>query len=105
MEKKIIDALKESYTRTLRKEVVRNMLLHEKNNDKEAQESSYKIMNQIFSYVISELGWSISQNTNSWDDTPLKILSEVFPKIEKTKWYKDQGLSVKKSINLEGDFN
>ena len=105
MHQKIIDALKESYTKTLRKEVVKNILLHEKNNDKEAQESSYKIMNQIFSYVISELGWSMSQNTNSWDDTPLKIISEAFPKIEKTKWYKDQQLVVTKPVNLEGNFN
>ncbi len=54
---------------------------------------------------MSELNWNISQNTNNWDDTPLKILSEVFPKVETTKWYKDQQLSVKKSINVEGDFN
>ena len=78
---------------------------YEKNNDKEALESSYKVINQIFTYIISELGWSISQNTNDWDDTPLKIMSEVFPKIETTKWFKDQQLSVAKSISTGSYFN
>ena len=105
MQQQIIDALKEQYSRDLRKQVVKSILNHEKSNDKEALKSSYNILNQIFSYIMSELNWNISQNTNNWDDTPLKILSEVFPKVETTKWYKEQQLSVKKSINLEGDFS
>ena len=105
MHQNIVDTLKEHYTRALRKEVVRNILKYEKGNDKKAQESSYKVINQIFTYIISELGWSISQNTNGWDDTPLRIISEVFPKIETTKWFKDQQLHVTKSINLESNFN
>jgi len=95
MQQKIIDALKEQYTRDLRKQVVKSMLKNEKSKDKEAQESSYKIINQIFTYIISELGWKISQSNKSWDDTPLKIISDVFPKIETTKWFKDQELRVK----------
>lgn len=105
MQQQIIDTLKEKYSRDLRKQVVKSILQHEKNNDKEAQESSYKVINQIFSYVISELNWNMSQDTSSWDDTPLKIMSEVFPKIQTTKWFKDQQLHVTKSIKLEGDFN
>ena len=105
MHQNIIDTLKEQYSRDLRKQVVKTILKNEKSNDKAAMDSSYKIINQIFSYVISELGWSISENTNSWDDSPLKIISEVFPKIETTKWFKDQQLLVTKSIKLEGDFN
>ena len=105
MHQNIVNTLKESYTRGIRKEVVRNILKYENNNDKKALESSYKVINQIFTYIISELGWSMSQNTNAWDDTPLKIISEVFPKIETIKWFKDQQLNVTKAINLEGDFN
>ena len=95
MQQKIIDALKEQYPRDLRKQVVKSMLSHEKNDDKEALESSYNIVNQIFTYIISELNWTISQNSNAWDDTPLKIICEVFPKLESTKWFKDQQLKTK----------
>ena len=105
MHQEIITALKEQYTRDLRKQVVKSILSHEKNDNKEALESSYKIINQIFTYIISELKWSISQNTNNWDDTPLKIINEVFPKIQTTQWFKNQQLHVTKSINLNGDFN
>jgi hypothetical protein len=105
MHEQIIDALKEHYTRDLRKQVVKSVLKNEKDNDKEALKPSYNILNQIFSYIISELNWNISKNTNNWDDTPLKIISKVFPHIETTQWYKDQQLSVTKSIDLEGDFN
>jgi len=98
MQQKIIDTLKEQYTRDLRKQVVKNILKHEKSDDKEAIESSYKILNQIFSYIIGELNWTIAGNTNKWDDTPLKIIKEVFPKVETTKWFKEQQLSVAKPI-------
>ena len=95
MQEEIITTLKENYNRDLRKQVVRSILQSEKNNDQEGSESSYKVINQIFTYVISELKWRISDNSNSWDDTPLKIMSEVFPKIETTKWFAEQQLSVK----------
>ena len=96
MQQKIIDTLKEQYTRDLRKQVVKSILKNEKSDDKEALKSSCNILNQIFSYIISELNWKISQNTNKWDDTPLKIIKEVFPKIETTKWFKEQQLQVTK---------
>ncbi|WP_294963533.1 hypothetical protein [Sulfurimonas sp.] len=105
MSQKIIDTLKESYTRDLRKQVVKSVLKNEKTNDKEDLKSSYNILNQIFSYIMSELNWNISSSTNSWDDSPLKIMTEVFPRIETTQWYKNQELSVTKSINLESDFS
>jgi DNA-binding ferritin-like protein len=57
-------------------------------------------MNQIFSYVISELGWTMAVNTKNWDSTPLDIMNEVFPKIEKSKWYLEQDLSIDSNIDV-----
>ena len=105
MQQEIITVLKEQYSRDLRKQVVKSLLSSEKSNDKEAMDSSYKIVNQIFSYVIDQLGWTISVDTSNWDNSPLSVMSEVFPKIETTKWFKDQELNVSKSIKLDGDFN
>jgi len=105
MHENIVNAIKERYSRDLRKGVVKSMLEHEKSGDKEALESSYKVINQIFSYVMSELNWNLSSGTDSWDDTPLKIICEAFPKIESTKWYKDQQIVVEKSINIEDNVN
>ncbi|QFR49316.1 hypothetical protein FJR48_06075 [Sulfurimonas lithotrophica] len=101
--KQIIEILKEQYSRDIRKQLVKNILKHEKNDDKEAIESSYNIINQIFSYVMSELGWTFSQDSNSWDDTPLKIMQEVFPNIDKTKWFDSQLLQVKASVGLKAN--
>ncbi|MEA1892471.1 MAG: hypothetical protein U9N33_07145 [Campylobacterota bacterium] len=94
MQQQIIATIKEQYSRDLRKQVVKTILKNEKSNDKEALEASYKIINQIFSYIIGELKWKISPSTNSWDDTPLKIISEVFPKIEMTQWFKNQQITL-----------
>jgi len=93
MHQEIVNTIKERYSRDLRKGVVKNILQHEKNNDKEAQETSYKMIDQIFSYIISELSWRMPENSNAWDDTPLKVISEAFPKIETTKWFKDKKLN------------
>ncbi len=103
MDKKIIDLIKKQYPRDLRKQIVKTMLKNEKNNDKYELENSYKIINQIFSYIIDELGWSISKNNDTWDDSPLKIISEVFPKIQTTKWFKNQHINVTKSINVKNN--
>lgn len=105
MHRNVVERLKEQYSRDLRKKVVKSMLQHEKSKDKEAQDSSYKIVDQIFSYIMSDLGWSISQDSHSWNDAPLKIMSDVFPKIESTKWFKEKKLHVTKSINIEGNFS
>jgi len=96
MNQQIISTLREQYTRDIRKQVVKSILKHEKNDNKEALESSYKIVNQIFSYIISELGWTIAENSNTWDDSPLNIMREVFPKIQTTNWYKNQQLPTSK---------
>ena len=95
MQEEIIARLKEQYTRDLRKQIVKSILKNEKTNDKLTLENSYKIINQIFAYIISESKWKMSPNSGTWDDTPLKIMSEVFPKIETTEWYKGQVLSIK----------
>jgi len=105
MYQKIVDSIKKQYSRDLRKQIVKTILNNEKRNDKEDLDSSYKIINQIFSYIISQLNWSIPDNTNNWDDTPHKIIIEVFPKIETTKWFKEQQLSVSKSIKLKENFS
>lgn len=105
MSQEIIDAIKEQYSRDLRKQLVKSILKSETTNDKKALESSYQIINKIFSYIISQLGWNISKNTNNWDDTPLKIITKIFPKIETTQWFKEQQLNITKSIKFEDNFN
>jgi len=93
----IIQTLKESYNRDLRKQVVKTLLV----NEKESDTPDYKIINQIFSYVLKELDWKIADNTKEWDNTPLDIMEAVFPKLESTKWFKEQILTAKKMIEME----
>ena len=93
----LIEALKSQYNRDLRKQLVKSLLVSEK--DKETTQQ-YKIINQIFSYVISQLGWTMAANTENWDSTPLDIMSEVFPKIKTTQWYSEQSLNIDRNINV-----
>jgi len=93
----IIKTLKSQYNRDLRKQLVRSLLDAEKDKNTLTQ---YKLMNQIFTYVISELGWTMAANTKKWDSTPLDIMSEVFPKIKTSKWYLEQDLSIDTSIDV-----
>ncbi|MEA3455111.1 MAG: hypothetical protein U9R26_01260 [Campylobacterota bacterium] len=98
MEKaEIIETLKSNYNRDLRKQVVKTILSSEKEN----KSPDYKIINQIFSYVLKELNWNIAENNKDWDNTPLDIMEEAFPKLESSKWYKEQILTAKKMIELE----
>jgi len=98
MEKtQIIETLKDSYNRDLRKQVVKTIL----SNEKESKNPDYKIINQIFSYVLKELNWDLAKNTKNWDNTPLDIMEETFPKIESSKWFEEQILTAKKMIELE----
>lgn len=98
MEKaEIIETLKSNYNRDLRKQVVKTILSSEKEN----KSPDYKIINQIFSYVLKELNWNIADNNKDWDNTPLDIMEEAFPKLESSKWYKEQILTAKKMIELE----
>jgi len=93
----IIKTLKNSYSREIRKKIVKSILADEKEN----AAPNYKLMNQIFSYVLGQLGWEIAKNTLDWNKTPLDIMLEVFPSIEKTNWYKEQLLTTKKNIDVE----
>ncbi len=93
----IKQTLKDNYNRDLRKQVVKTLLSLEKESDT----PDYKLINQIFSYILKELNWSIAENTKTWDNTPLDIMKETFPKIESTQWFKEQILTAKKLIELE----
>ena len=92
----IIETLKTHYNRDLRKGVVKTLLKEEKETDK----PNYQLINQIFSYVLKELGWSMAENSKEWDNTPLDIMQETFPHIESTKWYDEQVLTAKKMIDV-----
>jgi len=93
----IINIIKESYSRDLRKQVVKTL----QKEEQQSQKPDYKIINQIFSYVLKELHWTIVESTQQWDHTPLEIMKETFPKIEHTTWYKEQILTAKKMIKTE----
>ena len=93
----IIETLKDNYSRDLRKQVVKTIL----SNEKESENPDYKIINQIFSYVLKELNWDLAKNTKNWDNTPLDIMEETFPKIESSRWFEEQILTAKKMIELE----
>ena len=94
---KIIDTLKNTYNRDLRKQVVKTI----QKEEKESTNPNYNIINQIFSYVLKELNWTIVANTKEWDNTPLDIMEETFPQIESSKWFEDQILTAKKMIETE----
>jgi len=98
---KIINELKAQYSRDLRKQLVKTILTNEKNDDKTAVEQSYNLMNQIFSYVLKECNWTMATTSKNWDNTPLEIMAEIFPKLGTTQWYKEQGLTAKKNIDVE----
>lgn len=93
----IIQTLKDNYNRDLRKQVVKTIIA----NEKQSKAPDYKIINQIFSYVLKELEWKMAENTKEWDNTPLDIMEEAFPKLESTKWFKEQILTAKKMIEME----
>ena len=93
----LTQTLKDTYNSDLRKQVVKTILHEEKENEK----PNYNIINQIFSYVLKELNWTIVANTKEWDNTPLYIMKETFPEIESTKWFKEQILTAKQMIEIE----
>ena len=88
----LIDALKAQYNRDVRKQLIKSILAHEKDGQREVIQPSYNVLNRIFSYVIAQLNWQLPTNSKEWDDTPLQVLVEVFPKIENTQWFKEQHL-------------
>jgi len=93
----IIETLKNSYPREIRKKIVKTILADEK----ELEKVDYKLINQIFSYVLDQLGWNMVENTEQWDSKPLEIMTESFPQIESTKWYQDQILTTTKKIEVD----
>jgi len=96
----IIALLKEQYSRTLRKQLIKTILESEKGSSSSLQEKNYHTLNQIFSYVLHNSNWNIANNATQWDDTPLEIMQEVFPQIETTQWYKNQKLTSTQSIDV-----
>ncbi len=94
----VIDKLKVQYPRNVRKQLVKTILTKEK--DKTAVKQQYNLMNQIFSYVLKECNWSMSQSSEKWDNTPLEIMETVFPKLAITQWYKEQAIAVTKNIDV-----
>jgi len=52
------------------------------------------------------LGWTMANSTKEWDTRPLEVMQDVFPKIKKTKWFKEQALLAQNSIDVEmGEIN
>jgi len=98
----LIAALKAQYNRDIRKQLVKSLIEAEKAEDTDKQ---YKLMNQIFSYVLAQMGWTIASNTKEWDAnaTPLEVMDEVFPKITSTQWYNEQKLLTNKTIDVRID--
>ena len=97
MRDEIAEKLKLAYNREVRKQIVKSIMREEKSN----LMPNYQIINQIFSYVLSEYNWNLSLNSKEWDSVPLDIMREVFPKIENTKWYKQQIIVAKGNIEVK----
>ena len=91
----IIQTLKDQYPRDIRKQLVKNIL-----NEEKSEKPTYNIINQIFSYVLKECNWNMPTNSQEWDNTPLKIMIVVFPKLKSTKWYQEQSTMTQQGINL-----
>ncbi|HIP11809.1 MAG TPA: hypothetical protein EYG73_03720 [Arcobacter sp.] len=96
----ILKTLKDTYPRDIRKQISKNILQQEKVCNLIEMKEHYLIINQIMSYVLKELDWKLVQNSSSWDESPLTIMKEVFPKIEDTKWYKEQKVLISSSIDV-----
>ena len=90
MKEQIIKTLQQSYDRQTRKALVRSII----ESEMRQEEPNYQIINQIFNYVIQTIGWTLSASSNSWDNTPLLIMKETFPKLENSKWYKSKELNL-----------
>jgi len=97
----IINTIKATYSREVRKNLIKAIIQSEKSKDSQMMDKQYKIINQIFSYVIKESNWKISQNSNTLDTKPLEIMLEVFPKLSSTKWYEGQNINLKSNRNKD----
>ena len=96
----IIQTLKDTYSREIRKGLVRSLLEKEKTENELEIQQQYKLMNQIFSYVLQQTGWKMGENSSVWDASPLKIMKDVFPKLSTSKWYNEQLLHTKQNVKV-----
>lgn len=94
----IVALLKQRYKRDVRKQLVKAM--QDAESDKTVQNNAHQLIAQIFSFALQELGWDFVTNSQEWDDTPLQIMQEVFPKIEQTQWFEEQQLTTKGNIPI-----
>lgn len=99
----IVKILKDTYPRDIRKQLVKTIIEDEKLNTNYDKKEQYLIINQIFSYVLKELNWTLSSSSSTWDDNPLKIMKDVFPNVENTKWYKEQEILISKDISIQAN--
>ena len=97
----IIQTLKESYPREVRKGLVRTILEKEKTENALEIQQQYRLMNQIFSYVLQQSGWKMGENSSHWDASPLNIMQDVFPKLSTSKWYSEQLLHTKQNVKVQ----
>lgn len=51
--------------------------------------------------LLSELQWNMAEDPSEWNTKPLEVMKVTFPKVETTKWYKDQQLLVSQSIKAK----
>jgi len=82
--------IKDSYPKKTRIELITNLLEAQADKTISGQETVERLQNlidQIFSTVLGNLKWNIASSKNSWDYRPIEVMQEVFPKIEKTRWY------------------
>lgn len=93
---KIIAILTKTYPINIRRELIETILLSEKEN----KIPNYTLINQIFSYVLSEWGWDMNKRSQTWDHTPLDIMHEVFPNLQNTQWYKEQVITAQQQIDI-----
>lgn len=92
----LINQIKSTYSREVRKNLIKSIIESEKSDNTQIVDKQYKIINQIFSYVIKESSWKIASNSNNIDTTPLDIMVDSFPKIANTKWYQEKIISITK---------
>ena len=97
----IIKILKDTYSREVRKGLVRSLLEKEKTENELEIKQQYTLINQIFSYVLQQTGWKMGENSSAWDASPLKIMHDVFPKLSTSKWYSEQLLNTKQNVEVQ----
>ena len=97
----IIETLKAHYSRDVRKQLIKKLLETEKSKDEMLIDKQYQIINQIFNYVLKESNWKMGEDSESWDNSPLEVMVETFPKLKNTQWYQDQNIITKTNVQIE----